>query len=312
MNNGYAWDELLAQSKSVINNKESEGTTAVIYSPSSKTLHQFINTCFPEGTNSILDTDLINYATINWTNNLEQSYCSNVYTLVKNTRGTLDLLKPFLQEHASKIHWLILLDWSLNDQKLWLNELSSTFSEIKQLNDNNEFSIWCLNSNEIINLQRNTTAWQSVHIDFILQTLRSFCYLNDSSLFYICEDRTEEEDEEIERVKYPEVLKHFIEGRDMKEYVEMVKRSRISIPKGCDSIGLIKTIDERFEPTVVGEDLFLARYIDFIPEMDEITDNKKTCTVTDLDKLYPLDAFRVNIQEELGKMFTKQKENSKI
>lgn len=312
MNNGNAWDKLLSQNGSATNSAETAAATAIIYSPSSKTLHQFINICFPEGSDSTLDTNLINYGTIGWTNDLEQHYCLGVYTLIKNTHNALDLLKPFLHDHTSKIHWLILLDWSLNDQKLWLDELSNTFSKIKQLNDDNEFSIWCLNSSEILNLQRNTTAWQSVHIDFILQTLRSFCYFNDSSLFYICEDRAEEEEEEAQRLKYQEVLKHFVEDKDMKDYIEMAKRSRISIPKGCDSIGLIKTIDERFEPAEVEEEHFLARYMDFIPAMDEIRENRKTCIDIDLDELYPLETFKVNIQEELGNMFTKYRENSRI
>lgn len=312
MDNCNAWDKLLSQNESTINSTETATITAIIYSPSSKTLHQFINICFPEGSNSILDTTLINYATIGWTNDLKENYSVDVYTLIRNTDDALDLLKPFLQEHSSKVRWLILLDWTLNDQKLWLNELSYAFNKIKQLNDDNEFSVWCLNSGEILNLQRNTTVWQSVHIDFILQTLRSFCYFNDSSLFYICEDHTEEKREEAQRLKYQELLKHFCEDRDMKDHIEMVKRSQILIPKGCDSIGLIKTVDERFEPTEVKEQHFLARYMDFIPTIDKIREDRKTTSGIDLDKLYPLEVFKVNIQEELGKMFAKYRENSRI
>ncbi|KOG97628.1 dynein light intermediate chain [Saccharomyces eubayanus] len=305
-----AWDKLLAQNEPVANAKETFETTVIIYSPSRKTLQQFTTICFPEGTSPALDTSLINYATIGWTSDSDQCYTVDVYTLIKNSADTLDLLKPFLQEPTSKVHWLILLDWSLNDQKLWLNELFGTFNKIKQLNDNNNISLWCLNSSEIFNLQRNTTAWQSAHIDFILQTLRSFCHFNESSLIYVDEDSSEDEEEETQKLRYQEILKRIIEGRDIKRYIEMVKRSRIVIPKGCDSIGLIKTIDERFEPSELGDDQFLDKYTDFVPAIDVIRDNGKPCY--DLDKLHPLSSFQVDIQEELGKMFAKHRESSKV
>ncbi|CAI4048961.1 hypothetical protein SKDZ_13G4260 [Saccharomyces kudriavzevii ZP591] len=309
---GNAWDELLAQSEPVTNTKGTVATTAVIHSLSSKTLHQFTTLCFPEGTSSLLDTKLVNFATIGWTNDLEQHCSLDVYTLIKNGPDALNLLKPFLQERSSRIHWLILLDWSSNDQQLWLGELFSTFSSIKQLSDDNEFSVWCLNSDKIFSLQRNTTVWQSAHIDFVLQSLRSFCYFNDSSLFYIDEHRNEEEDEKALGLKYQEILKHAVEGRDMEDYIEMVKRSRISIPKGCDSIGLIKTIDERFEPTEVEDVQFMTRYTNFVPTTDGIKDGREIYNFYDLNEAQSLTSFQVNIQEELGKMFMKHRKNSKI
>ncbi|CAI4050440.1 hypothetical protein SUVZ_13G4300 [Saccharomyces uvarum] len=305
-----AWDKLLAQNESVVNAEETFETTVVIYSPSGRTLHQFTTVCFPEGTSPALDTDLINYATIGWTSDLDQCYTLDVYTLIKNSADTLDLIRPFLEKPTSKVHWLILLDWSLNDQKLWLSELFGTFNKIKQLNDNNDLSVWCLNSSEIFNLQRNTTAWQSAHIDFILQTLRSFCHFNESSLIYVDEDSSEEEEEETQKLRYQEILKGIIEGKDMKRHLEMVKRSKIVIPKGYDSIGLIKTIDERFEPSEVGDDQFVDKYTDFVPAMDVIRDSGKS--YNDLDKLHPLSSFQVDIQEELGKMFVKHRKSSKV
>ena len=108
-----AWDKLLAQNESVANAEETIETTLVIYSPSSRTLHQFTTICFPEGTSPALDTNLINYATIGWTSDLDQQYTLDVYTVIKNSTGTLDLLRPFLQKPTSKVHWLILLDLSL-------------------------------------------------------------------------------------------------------------------------------------------------------------------------------------------------------
>lgn len=299
-----AWDELLEKlyierTKSVVN------TTVVFSAFNLESLQNCQKYCFPDDCKV---DNLMSMVSYKRTENYKFLKNSEELGLVKNSildiytnliefenYDSLAYLKCLLpkNEGSMNIKWCVILDWAIADQRRWLGYLRGYTERLESLGFNmvnNKVCIICLHSEKIYDLQRLTTSWSSSHIDFIQQTLRSFCLYKRCSLLYI--DNGELSNEELKDV-FNEVV---IVGKFHK--LEMVASSRICISEGSDSIGLIQTLNETFDPTEVMTDEFqYAKYENKIPMA--ITEDVGPSTIISFESQH----HRINEQTKLAEMY---------
>ncbi|CAL9733769.1 cytoplasmic dynein intermediate light chain Dyn3p [Monosporozyma servazzii] len=159
-----------------------------------------------------------------------------IYSCVCDDKG-LDWISSIevltKKEEKENIRWLILLDWSIYDQQLWLEHVEACS---KQLEEYPIKTVLCMNSEYIYEIQKNVPSWYSYHIDYIQQALRWLCLSQGFNLLY-----TESKQDNFSTL-LPKYVSNMFEEQD----VEMVKTTKLLIPKGYDSLNLIKTLDDTF------------------------------------------------------------------
>lgn len=223
---------------------------------------------------------------------------------------SVDYVKAFVKleepENCS-IHYFFLLDWSMSDQRFWLRQLNSS---VRLLRDSGcylpegSITVCCLNTEHIYTWQKNTAHWLPRHIEFVQQSLRAFCLLEKCSLLYSA-NGSNAESLEAERAVFIKII-----SRDFAEITpELVNPSNLLIPYGSDSLELIKTVSDSFDPTRVLQDEFIHdKFETFVPCVDnssvreeDPSDDTKICV-----------PFKVDIQHELSKIYHNAQAQSAI
>lgn len=186
--------------------------------------------------------------------NIENIQLDLYYCLYNDEINTIDLIKPLLKDTpTTQIHWLILLDWSIYDQQLWLKHIISCFDIIKEYSNK---TLFVINTDHIYKIQQNVPIWYSFHIDYIQQTLRLYAMRNNADLIYTNSTSSQS------------LLQSLITHSFTNQDVEMAKTTTILIPNGHDSLPLIKTLDGNFNP----EECTVTKYEQVIPVPVETVD----------------------------------------
>ncbi|GAV53805.1 hypothetical protein ZYGR_0AK03070 [Zygosaccharomyces rouxii] len=236
--------------------------------------------------------------------------CELYSVLFPLQENSLKCLESFVDVKSTAIKWWFLLDWSLEDQKFWLRKLIKSLDTLKAANANltaGSVTINCLNTDQIYTKQKNTTAWHSNHVEFLQQSLRSFSFLEKCSLIY--------SDPKDPTTSNTQLFGQLLADNYREIQADFVSATKILIPFGSDTPGLIKTLDESFEPLQVLEKGFIAqRFEKFIPgenlEGEEETEDEKE---DDEDIHYDIDhPYSVDVQQSLSKLYEKGKQRFTI
>lgn len=196
------------------------------------------------------------------------------------------------------LHWVFLLDWSMSNQRLWLQELISSIDLLSNSGIGipaGTITACCVNTENIYTWQKNTTQWLAQHVDFIQQSLRSFCLLKRCSLLYCTTLQPSSPPSDIDK----EVFLNILIGKFESVPTDLVSASELRVPWGSDSVGLIKTVSESFEPSQVLTKEFINKYRSFIPNVmaHAIQHNE---TPVEPKRIEP---FNVDVQHELSKIY---------
>lgn len=164
----------------------------------------------------------------------------NLYFCLCDDMGIncISLVKPLLS-NANNIHWLILLDWSIYDQQLWLEHTDNCLKEIG--NEGPRRTVLAINSEHIYEIQKDIPLWYSYHIDYIQQALRWYCLQNGNGSQGCDIIYTESKEEELGML-----FKKLLTNRFTKEDIEMAQTTKLLIPTGHDKLSLIKALDDTF------------------------------------------------------------------
>ncbi|CAR27811.1 hypothetical protein ZYGR_0N02970 [Zygosaccharomyces rouxii] len=306
-----SWSELLKEND---RNETTWKRTVVICSPTIETLRSFEKTFLPSncglsnqsmhsigfGFDSLRD-GIMGNTLVN---------CELYSVLFPLQETSLECLKSFVDVKSSTIKWWFLLDWSLNDQKFWLAKLIKSLETLKAANVNltaGSITISCLNTDHIYAKQKNTTTWHSNHVEFLQQSLRSFSFLEKCSLVY--------SDPNDSTRSGTQLFGQLIADNYREIQADFASATKILIPYGSDTPGLIKTLDESFEPLQVLEQIFITqRFEEFIPgEKLEGDQEKEEEEEDDEDVHYDIDhPYSVDIQQELSNLYEKGKQRFTI
>ncbi|CCC69859.1 hypothetical protein NCAS_0D02780 [Naumovozyma castellii] len=273
--------------------------TLIFCSPNKKSLSKIKKLLFEKDGGVNDDFELITFFNVSLKSIMSNKSGSlDVYMLYTPTDlETIDLMNTFTKGICSTsrklIHWIFVLDWEVPNQKSWLRYLINSFTTLQKLeteHSKTDRAVWCINSEFIRTLFRSTTLWHSHHVDFIQQTLRSFCIRKHSSLAYI--------DNNSKKFSIKAILKDILQDDDISP-VEMVDQTNILIPFGADSDSLIKTLDDAFDPTSILESEFISNFETTIPAYprSRLQDNSQDAN-NDESSFYSID-----LQERLSKIY---------
>lgn len=296
-------------------NETSWKRVAVICAPTIETLRDFEKTFLPPectlsnqsmssigfGFNSLHNGDTMGNRLVNY-----ELYS----TLFPLEDYSLKCLESFIDLKSTSVKWWFLLDWNLDDQKYWLRKLIRSLDALKAANANltaGSITISCLNTDQIYTKQKTTTVWHSTHIEFLQQSLRSFSFLKKCSLIY-----SDPNDSIRSGVQ---LFNQLLNDNYREIQADFVTGTKILIPYGSDTPGLIKTLDESFEPLQVLKEEFVAqRFEKLIPgeklDTDEDEDEGRNEKENDDDDAcYDIHhPYIVDVQQELSKLYERGKQ----
>ncbi|CDH10728.1 uncharacterized protein ZBAI_02514 [Zygosaccharomyces bailii ISA1307] len=305
-----SWLELLSQNAQ---RKESKhGCVVVIAAPTIETLRVFEKWFLPQNCSfNNKSIDLLGYTSYNLQSADADDATIELYSLkFPLSRNKIQYLEAFLDVQSAKIKWYFLLDWGLSDQIYWLRQLSESIDTLKNEQVSlmaGSITVVCLNSDHIYFKLRNTTEWHSNHVEFLQQSLRSFCLLKKCSLIY-----SDSSDLETSRLQvFTKLL--FDNYRGIQ--TDFVSTCKLLIPYGSDTVGLIKTLDETFDPSEVLDGDFIAqRYEKMIPgpKMSDLQGLEGIGENSPFDLDHP---YTVDVQQKLSELYRLSKKgfaNAKV
>lgn len=272
----------------------------VIAAPTIETLRVFEKRFLPQNCSfNNKSIDLLGYTSCNLQSEEADNANIELYSLkFPLSRNKIQYLEAFLDVQSAKIKWWFLLDWGLSDQIHWLRQLSESIDTLKNEQASlmaGSITVACLNSDQIYFKLRNTTEWHSNHVEFLQQSLRSFCLLKKCSLIY-----SDSSDSETSRLQvFIKLL--FDNYRGIQ--TEFVNTCKLLIPYGSDTEGLIKTLDDTFDPSEVLDGDFMAqRYEKMIPR-PKMSDLQG---LEDIEENSPFDLehpYTVDVQQKLSELY---------
>lgn len=298
---GNSWKELLNEESRA--DLSSSKTVVVICSPTVETQRKFEKHYLPNGCEMKNESMLLlgftsfTVADVNLKGNEHNWDIYSVRFPVNNS--AIALLEAVLdkQSETKLIKWCFLFDWEMSNQKTWLRQLTSSYDMLRQSAfklSEGSINVLCLSAEQIYTKQKYTTEWHSQHIELIQQALRSFCLLKKCSLVYTDSTSAGTGEE-----------KHLFINLVSKNYKEIspvfVNPTRIVIPCGSDTVGLIKTLNQAFDPSdVLNEDFIRDDYEKVIPDITIkiVAQHKSRCDGSDSQL-----PFSVDVQEELSKLY---------
>lgn len=281
--------------------------TAIICAPTVESLKQFEARCLPNGCNFSNSTmSVLGFSAaeveLGGTNKSRREVLElEAYAISFPIKEfALEYLKAFVNLKSPgdySISWFLILDWTMSNQRFWLKEL---ILSIDLLSSNGacipagSITICCLNTDHIYTWQKNTTQWLPEHVEHIQQALRSLCLLKKCSLFYY------------PTVSTPPLLSNFdketalnvLLGKLDSIPADLVSTSELRIPWGCDSIGLIKTVSESYEPSEVLTNEFKENFEAFIPRVTASAHSDDM--PAELESIAP---YKIDVQHELHKIY---------
>ncbi|CCF60034.1 hypothetical protein KAFR_0I02550 [Kazachstania africana CBS 2517] len=257
------WTELINKTRR--KDDDTSGKTIIVCCPSKDTMYEFQKKYYPTELQESIDekpTTQLQFHYIMDTSRSEDIDRSphgivNIYSMVSPVEhSTLSLLHPIIEQIRGNVQLCVVLDWSKNSQRSWLRYLNDMFKELQVFESLMQLHVICVNSNVIWELQRSSTSWNTRLIGFVQQSLRSFCLEKNGSLYFLQENGT------------IDILTDIIhENTHDDTRIEMIDISKTFIPSGSDSFGLIKTIDDTFDPSIATTDEFIAtQYEKAVPE----------------------------------------------
>ncbi|GCE97647.1 dynein light intermediate chain [Zygosaccharomyces mellis] len=306
-----SWTRLLEESDK---NETTWKRITVICAPTIETLRCFEKTFLPPGCilsnhsmysigfgfNSVHDGIMGNRLT----------NCELYSVLFPLQEASLECLKSFVDLKSTAIKWWFLLDWRLDDQKFWLSNLIRSLEVLRVANSNltaGSVTICCLNTDQIYTKQKSTTTWNSNHVEFLQQSLRSFAFLERCSLVY---------SDPNDSTRSGTLLFGQLLADNYREIqADFVSATKILVPYGSDTPGLIKALDESFEPLQVLEQGFITQKFEkFIPgEKLEADEDKEKEDINDENIQSDLDhTYNVDVQQELSNLYEKSKQQFTI
>lgn len=234
---------------------------------------------------------------------LEHFLDLDVYTIPFPVKGrSIECLRAFvkLEDHQNyDIHYFFLLDWSMSNQRTWLRQLNSSVQLLQDAGSDvsqGSITVCCMNTEHIYTWQKNTAQWLPRHVEFVQQSVRSFCLLKECSLLY-CTSLANSEKEKTDQTVFVDI----VSGDFSHIMADLVNPSKLLIPFGSDSIGLIKTVCDSFDPIRVLEEEFICeKFETFVPTLDD--SSLRDEAPSNLDLLTP---YKVDIQQELAKIYHK-------
>ncbi|KAL3230955.1 hypothetical protein RNJ44_00594 [Nakaseomyces bracarensis] len=287
---------------------EEELLPVVICSQSAVELKYFELQCF-EGRIKFQDpVTSFDYFPYKVDDSVSQNTTLELYALITSfDRTHSKTFSKILDDKKDRVKWVFLLDWTQMCQGTWMRYINNQLNDLIENGytiDNSNIIIWCLNSNNIYDIQRNDVRWEPYHFDYLQQCLRSQIYYVHGSLVYHNSERS--------RINYQRLFVDLClyehdhnntTNNKLKQYTEMVKLSEICIPFGMDSPELIQTIDENFDPSKVRSPDFIEKYYEkVIPSLE--LPSKHPIKVKDSIPF-------IDIQKELQIMYDHSKEKSR-
>lgn len=301
---GNSWRELLNQESR--NDLSSSKTVLVICSPTVETQRKFEKHYLPQGCEMKNESMLLlgftsaTFKDVNSKGKKHHIIDMDIYSVRSPVdKSVIALLRASLgiQAETTLIKWCFLFDWEMSNQKTWLRQLSSSYDMLRgsgfKLSEGS-INVICLSADQIYIKQKYTTEWHSQHIELIQQTLRSFCLLKKCSLLYTDSTSAGTDDE-----------KHLFMNLVSKNYREItpifVNPTRIIIPYGSDTVGLIKTLNDTFDPSnVLNEEFISEDYEKVIPDstIKNVMQQTNRCDGSEVHL-----PFSVDVQEKLSKLY---------
>lgn len=283
------WDNIISGYKAPI-----DPVSLVIIYRNKKTLKTFQEQYFKDDPTVKMDSDEL-YMTYTSVEICQKKVY--IYSCVCNDKG-LDWISStevlIKKEKKENIRWLILLDWSIYDQQLWFEHLVTCS---KQLEEYPIKTVLCMNSDYIYEIQKNVPSWYSYHIDYMQQALRWHCLNHGFNLLYT----------ESKQDNFNSLLSKYVSNTFEEEDVEMAKTTKLLIPKGSDSLNLIKILDDSFNEN----ECCVEKFREVIPvpviqnkSIGSMIPKSQYFTISDFNSTLPdsrqLDSL--NIQKELTKL----------
>lgn len=303
------WSDLLQQNDG--DKSTPSRRIVIVCSPTIESLRSFEKTFLPpecEFSNHSMHS--IGFTSTNLRKGLETEelvHCELYSILFPVQEIQLEQLEAFIDLKSSIIKWWFLLDWSLVDQKFWLRKLHTTVRGLKISNTNlkaGSITINCIHTDHIYKKQKNTTDWHSNHVEFLQQTLRSFSLIEQCSLVY--------SDPTGSIMSGIQLLGQLLVDNYREIQSDFISASKILIPYGSDTPGLIKTLDESFKPSEIQEDEFITQKFEkFIPgrklqaDQEEQEEADHSIQEGEYDINHP---YTVDIQLELSKLHERSKQ----
>lgn len=293
------WNDLLDANRPTPSENE---TTIIISAQTSSVLKTCMKLIFGISLNDVtLDTVSYTCKVVpNMTKNGDP-ITLHIYTVaLPLSEPILDSLRIFFDGNSTAYKWVFLLDWVHSDKKTWIKDLYTSFTILE---DNNmhwvtegSCSVICGNAEHIQYLERVSPHWNSYKIEFVTQTLRSFCLLKACGLFSLSEGMNDQFALEILRILLAE------ERIRPSEFIEL---ESLFIPYRSDSVGKIKTLNEEFPVNEVLSQLFIKeKYENIVPgEVTKSQDDEDTSSPSISHDL----KFEVDVQKELAALYEKQK-----
>ncbi|AET40382.1 dynein light intermediate chain Ecym_5647 [Eremothecium cymbalariae DBVPG len=253
MTSNNAWSKLLEENGELIDHCLVQ--TYVVCCKNKDTLNQFLSQCWQlEDAKKTTNLEPLGYFTKVITNEDETIRLNIYYAKSSLEQQTMTYLKVFFNEvETAQIRWIFLLDWLVDDKRLWLRQLCQSMSAIQD-EDIKRYQVSSvvvmLNSSHILQLERNTMVWNSRRLDLMHQSIRSVCLNYGASLLTLDYDKINKDD--IAQIR------NLIMGREYTKGIEMLSLHNLFIPYGTDSAGKICTIAADFPVSSVTDEEFIA------------------------------------------------------
>ncbi|SCU86734.1 LANO_0C09032g1_1 [Lachancea nothofagi CBS 11611] len=224
----------------------------------------------------------------------------HIYTVAWPLTATVvDLLSIFVNSEISGVRWVFLLDWLEGNHKSWLRGLCESFELLRhKLGRNLEELDFCsvvgLHAQNCTNMELTSPHWNSLKMEFMNQTLRSFALIKHASLLSL------EEETPAERLL--EVCK-IVLGQESSQEPEYITMSKLFVPQGSDSARKIKTMGEEFPVTQIEQETFIGG------QFERIIPGEMMTPSTDLlsEEEPVINLKEVDVQKELADVYKLQK-----
>lgn len=292
-----SWLELLKQTDEC---KLTPSCVVVIAAPTIETLRAFERSFLPQNCSfNNKSMDLVGFTSNKFRESDGHDKTIELYSvLFPLTEEKMRFLEAFVDITTVNIKWWFLLDWALSSQRTWLRDLNDSMNILKSEDANllaGSITTTCLNTDHIYFKLRNTTEWHSSHVEFLQQSLRSFCLLKKCSLIYADPDASGTSGQQV----FIKLL--FDNYREIQ--AEFVSACKILIPYGSDTYGLIKTLDDTFEPSKVVEDTFISQKYEKIipgPKYVSLQETEDIEADGNFDRDHP---YYVDVQQKLSELY---------
>ncbi|AAS54158.1 AGL333Wp [Eremothecium gossypii ATCC 10895] len=252
MSSGNIWKQLLEENSEQLDQSTTE--TYVVCCENEDSLNQFLQQCWQidEG-EKVTNLEPLGFFTKVVSRDEENLRLNVYYAKSPLDAQTLQFLGVFLRQmETSQIRWIFLLDWLLDDKRLWLRQLRNSWAALEEAQVApfpGGAVVVVLNPSHVTQLERNTMVWNSRRLDLVHQTLRAAC-LNTGSALVTLDPNTARED-----VMHICAL---LAGLPTSRPVAMLSLQSLFIPHGADSIGKICTIAPEFPVATVFDNDFVS------------------------------------------------------